>query len=132
MDVPRSFMEFSNLVGLWGALMSTLQGIGAVYGLVDRSQKRKLEKEGTPVLSKFNPLLISILLFIGTAATIAFATWMFVAKPLRPKIQTVEQKIYVDKPIPCPPSEQKNGTATARGKQAIAHSGNGDNYKTAP
>jgi hypothetical protein len=114
----RSHMpELSTMVGLWCALMSTFQGIGAIYGLVDRRRKKELEIGGTPVLTKFNPLLVSTILFIGTALTIAFGTWMVVAKPLRPTIKTV----YVDRLIPCAPT--KSGNATTRGAQSPANSG---------
>lgn len=125
-------MELSNLVGTWSVLMSTLQGIGAFYGLVDRSQKKEMEKGGAPLLNRFNPLAISVLLFIGTVVTIAFAAWMFFAKPLRPKIQTAEKTVYVDKYLPCPP--EKTGNATTHGAQAPASSGNGNtvNYGQQP
>lgn len=120
--------ELSVIVGLWCALMTTFQGIGAIYGLVDRHRKKELETGDAPVLTKFNPLPVSIILFIGMALTIAFGTWMVIAKPLRPKIQTVEKTVYVDRLIPCPPTE--SGNATTHGAQSPANSGsnNPTNY----
>jgi len=79
---------------------------------------------------KSSPLFLSIVLFLGTAVTIGVGTWMFAAKPLRPKINTVEKTVYVDRPIPCPAI--KTGTASAKGTGAIAHSGNGDTYTINP
>lgn len=101
--------------------MSTVQGVAAIYGLVDRHRKKALEVGGAPMLARFNPLLVSIVLFIGMAATIVFGTWMAIAKPLRPKIQIVEKKVYVGVPIPCPPS--RTGPASTHGHKSPANSG---------
>jgi hypothetical protein len=92
-----------------------------------------LEAGSAPMLAKFNPLTVSIVLFVGTAVTtIAFGIWMFVAKPLGPRIQTVEKTVYVDRSIPCPPS--RTGNATSRGAQSPANSGsnNPTNYQSSP
>lgn len=121
--------ELSSLVGIWCALMSTFQGVGAIYGLVDAHKKKQLEIGGAPVLTKFNPLFVSIVLFIGMVLTTAVSTWMFVAKPLRPTIRTIEKTVYVDRYLPCPPT--KTGPATARsgsGGTSVAHSGSNDSY----
>jgi hypothetical protein len=133
-------MELSNIVAAWCALMTTFQGVGAIYGLVDRRQMKKLgagsgislEAGGAPILARFNPLTVSVLLLIGTAATIAFGTWMLVAKPLRPRTQTVEKTVYVEKSIPCPPS--RTGNATSRGAESPANSGsnNPTSYQGSP
>jgi hypothetical protein len=118
-DWRMTHMELSNLAAIWCALMSTLQGVGAFYGLIDR--RKKLLDPGETMPSKFNPLLVSILLVIGTIVTIAFGTWMFVAKPLRPKIVEKPTTIVVEKSIPCPPS--KSGSAVSHGANSPANSG---------
>jgi hypothetical protein len=83
------------------------------------------------IRDKSTPLGIAALLLLGTILTITFGAWMFFAKPLRPTEKTVT--VTVEKSIPCPPSEQKNGPATARGgRDANAHSGNGDTFNAAP
>jgi len=82
---------------------------------------------------KSHPLITSILLFIGAGVTLMFGTWMFISKPLRPTVQTVTVENVIEKPVPCPITQQKNGPATARGgRDAYAHSGNGDTFNSSP
>ncbi len=117
-------MELSNVAAIWSALMCTPQGIGAIYGWVYGRQKKQMETGGAPKLNEFNPLAISVTLFVGAAVTISFAAWMFFDKPLRPKIQTVEKTVYVDKYLPCPP--EKTGNARTGGAQSPATTGSGN------
>jgi len=125
-------MELSNIVGIWCAVMSTLQGIGAFYALADRRAKKELESEGNMAF-KSNSLVTSILLFIGCAVTLVFMTWMFLSKPLRPTEKIVDRPVVVKEYVPCPPATEKTGPATARGgRDATAHSGHGDTFNAAP
>ena len=123
-------MEFSNVVALCCLGLAIPQGLGAFYSLVERSRRRKKElAEGIVIEDKSTPLGIAVLMLLGTILIIVFGTWMFVAKPFRPieKIVTVT----VEKPVQCPPSEQKAGPATARGgRDAVAHSGSGGDTLT--
>jgi hypothetical protein len=121
-DAPRSLMELSTIVAFWCAVMSTLQGVGAYYGLLDRNKRLKTEGQ---MPSKFNPLLVSIILLLGTFVTIGFGAWMFFAKPLRPTIKTIEKTVYVDKYLPCPPPlpATKTGNASSKGHNSVANTG---------
>ena len=116
-------MELSNVVGIWSALMTTPQAIGAICELVDRRRKKQMKTGSAHRPNKFNSLALSVMV-IGTAVTVAFATWMLIAKPLRPKIQTVEKTVYVDKYLPCPP--EKTGNARTGGAQSPATTGSGN------
>jgi len=115
-------MESSNLVGYWCAIMTTVQGVAACFALADRRVKVAAENGGV-VTPKSYPLATSVLLFGGSALTLAFGCWMLFAKPLRPKIQVVEKSVYVDRPVtvPCPPS--RTGSSSNRGSNGFANSG---------
>ncbi|MGC2246894.1 MAG: hypothetical protein WA609_09850 [Terriglobales bacterium] len=103
------------VIGIWCAVMSTIQAIGSVYGLMDR---RKNKRAGAMSPSRFSPFFISILLAIGTVVTITFGAWVYFAKPFRPteKVVTVQ--------LPCTNSQQTTGDASTHGNQSPANSGN--------
>jgi hypothetical protein len=125
-------MEYSNLVAFWCLIMSSLQGISAYYSLLDRYHAKQLSEGESLVSRKFTPLTISIILLLGTMATIAFGCWMFIAKPLRPteKVTTVN--------APCPtavvsPHVLKHGPAATgnaktTGDNSPANTGNGNTF----
>jgi hypothetical protein len=119
MDASRSLMEPSYLVGMWCALMTTIQTLAAIYGYVEAHRKKRLEAEGSPMVSRFNPLPVSIALTVGALGTIALTVWLFVANPMRPKTDTV----YVNKP--CQPAQQTGNATASNGSSAQTGNGNG-------
>jgi hypothetical protein len=115
-------MEISNKIALACLVLALPQGFVACHQLYSLGKQRQ-ERE---------PLLVSLVLLACTIGAVWLGGWMYFDKPLRPITQTVTIEKVVEKQIPCPPTEQKNGPATAHGSHAFAHSGNGDTYKVVP
>lgn len=122
-------MELSNWIALWCLLMSTLQGISSYYEIAAR-----WKREGG--VAKRSPLFIAVILCLGTIITVAFGTWMYIAKPLRPTVTTST----VTTPCPAPSSHAPNhaptttGNAKTMGDNSPANTGTGNafNYGTPP
>jgi hypothetical protein len=103
------------------------QALAAIVFLWDRFFNKK--PRGQTHSPNFS-LLMAVLLVLGFGATAG--SLVYIHDHPQIKTVTVEKVVTVDKPIPCPTSQQKNGPATARGKIAIAHSGNNDTNTVAP
>lgn len=111
--------EISTVVGIWCALMTTLQGYVAGFTILERHRRNIIKTGGTSAAGVFISTPVTIVMIIGAVITLTSAVWMIWRQPLR--IQTVEKTVYVDKYLPCPPT--KSGTAITHGAQAPANSG---------
>jgi hypothetical protein len=120
-------MELTQIVSIGSFVLGIPQGIiGAVQ--LFRWNKRR-QSEATEAIREQSPTVQACILILIAFLMMFCGFWLWY-HPVKPKIATVEK--IVEKPIPCPITQQKTGSATARGHVAIAHSGNGDTTTVAP
>jgi hypothetical protein len=116
-------MELSTVVGAACVLVGLPQGIEGYQRLA----RRYLVQRGEASMPE-KPRFLPILLIIGALLSVAFGGWMIGAKPLRPRIQTVEKTVYVDRFAPCPPTQQHTGSGTTKGNNSPVVTGNGNKF----
>ena len=122
-------MELSNKIAILCLAIGLPQGLVAVRQLYAGWKRREKElREGVVIADKGGPVLISLALLFCMVLAVWLGAWMYFDKPLRPTTNTVVTEKVVQKLVPCPLTQQKTGPATARGRSAIAHSGNNDTY----
>jgi hypothetical protein len=108
-------MEPSNIIALCALVMSSIQGVGACYAIADHRAKKDVETENGKTFSS-NPLITSILLFVGSAVTLLFVGWMFWSKPLRRTKRIVDRTVFKKEYVPCSPPN--SATPQLRGTEA--------------
>jgi hypothetical protein len=119
-------MELSTVVGVVGILVGfpqCIEGYQAIFRKVKTSSEGEMPTDNPR--SNFLPAC----LLLGGILCVAFGGWAIGAHPFRPVVE--QKQVFIDKPIPCPITEQKTGPATARGgHDAFAHSGSGGDTLT--
>src|SRR5579862_1461886 len=109
------------------AISAVLQGTSAYLAIQTQYGVWKRTREGALTDKPSFPFVAGLLIF-GAMVSAFIGVWMGFNPP-QPKIVTTER--VVEKLVPCQPT--KTGPATARGgRDANAHSGNGDTFNAAP
>jgi hypothetical protein len=102
------------------AICCLLQGLAAFFQIKDR-----LGEEGKMSPSKGRAAFIAAMLVVGAVVSAVFGVWTY-DHPPQPKI--VEKIITVDKPMPCPPAEQKTDHSSTKGNNSPVVTGNGNKF----
>lgn len=122
-------MELSNKIAILCLAIGLPQGFVAVRELYMAWKRHEKElRDGAVASGKGSPVLASLSLLVCVVVAVWLGAWMYFDKPLRPVTKTAVSEKVVEKIVPCPLTQQKTGPATARGRSAIAHSGNNDTY----
>jgi hypothetical protein len=119
-------MELTQAVALGSFVLAIPQGI---IGLAQLFSWNKQKKSGNALTLSKNPTIQATILMLAAFLMVFSGFWLWY-HPLKATI--IEKPVTIEKQIPCPIIQQKNGPATARGKIAIAHSGNNDTNTVAP
>lgn len=101
------------------AVLAIPNAVVATLLVLDRWKSGNRANEG--LARPLGSVLLSTLMLLFAVALAALSFWNYRHPPVQSPL-TIERTVQV----PCSINQQQTGTATARGKGAVAHSGNGD------